>query len=524
MALPALPALFVIFMVTLPVGTALFAGLTVGGGSTWDHILANRLLPYTATTLFVLGLSAVLMLAFAVPAAWLVSRYEFPGRRFFSWALILPLAMPGYVMAYAWADLAASPGPLQSALRDATGWSARDYWFPNMSSAPGLAFVLASTLFPYVYITARTAFSMQTSTTLDAAKSLGANAWERFWRVGLPVAIPAICGGLCLALMEAAADYGAADFLGVQTLGVGIIRSWNSFGEPNTAARLALALIMIAGAFFFAAQYLQGRGGTQHTGSKWQTPKRGRLSAQHSAIATVLCTLLLLVCFFVPVSRLIWLSLETRASTADLYPLLRATLILSSLGTGFALIAAFVFTLAAKNDGGLRFGTRLAAAAGYAAPGAVLGLGAVYILRETGQALSASIAILLLLWIYVSRFTSAGVEPLNATLDRLPRNLDNAARSLGSGRLTRIWRIDLPLLAPGTFAAALILFVEILKELPATLMLRPTGWDTLAVRAHAYASDERFAQAMLPSLLIVLAGLAPVLLLSWRLSHSERQP
>jgi iron(III) transport system permease protein len=522
-SLSAIPPSLIIGLVGLPVCIALYAGLVGGDGATWDHILQNRLMPYTLTTLLTLFIAAIIMLGLAVPAAWIVTQYEFPGRSVFSWALILPLAMPGYVMAYAWADLMGVAGPLQSQIRDMTGLSARDYWFPNLFSTPGLAFVLASTLFPYVYITARAAFSMQTRATLEAARSLGANAFDLFWRVALPVALPAILGGLCLALMEAAADYGAADFLGVQTLGVGIVRSWTSFGEPNTAARLALMLICIAFAFLIVARLYQGKSGVQQTSTRWLTPERTALSPAMAWLATSLCAVILILCFFAPIARLIWLAIETKARTADLLPLLRSTLLLGLFGTALAFCAALVFTLAAKRSRILRMATRLIAAAGYAAPGAVLGLGALFFLRETGQPLAGFVAVTLLVWVYVSRFTSAGVEPMQATLDRLPRNLDLAAQSLGSRGLRQFWQVDLPLILPGALAAGLILFVEILKELPATIMLRPFGWDTLAVKAHAYATDERLAQATLPSLMIVLAGLLPVLLLSWRLNQGERK-
>ncbi len=521
-SLRTIPSAAIIVLVGLPVLVAVWAGISAGGGSTWDHILTNRLLPYTLTTLLVLTLSGVIIFALAVPAAWLTSLYEFPGRRVFSWALILPLAMPGYVMAYAWADLMGVAGPVQSAIRETTGWSARDYWFPNLFSAPGLAFVLGSTLFPYAYITARAAFSMQSLTALEAARSLGSASFGLFWKVGLPIALPTILGGISLALMEAAADYGAADFLGVQTLGVGIVRSWTSFGEPSTAARLALALIFIASAFLIAARIFRGQAGSQHTSSRWLTPRRTPLSPIGAGLATLLCTSILLLCFAAPIARLIWLAVETKADTADLWPLVRTTVILGTLGTFGAFIAAMVFTLSTKSNRTLRLSARMVAAAGYAAPGVVLGLGALFILKQSGQALTGSVAIVFLLWIYVSRFTSAGVEPLQSTLARVPKNLDHATRSLGSHGLNQFFRVDLPLLAPGAIAAGLILFVEILKELPATLMLRPFGWDTLAVQAHAYATDERLAQATLPSLMIVLAGLGPVLLLSWRLSQTER--
>lgn len=522
-SLSTIPPALIIGVVGLPILAALIAGVAIGDGETWDHILENRLIPYTATTLLTLLVSAIIMLGLAVPAAWFINQYEFPGRSLFSWALILPLAMPGYVMAYAWADLMGVAGPLQSHLRDMTGWSARDYWFPNLFSVPGLAFVLGSTLFPYVYITARAAFSMQSLSVLEAGRSLGAGPFSLFWRVALPVAIPTILAGLCLALMEAAADYGAADFLGVQTLGVGIVRSWTSFGHANTAARLALVLVMIAATFLILARTLQGQRGTEQTSTRWRSPQRTVLPPHLAWLITCLCATIILVCFIAPIGRLLWLAIETRARSTDLLPLLQSTVTLGLMGTSAAFVCALVFTVATKRVQALRMMARLIAAAGYATPGAVLGLGALFILRETGQALSGTVALTLLIWIYVSRFTSAGVEPMQATLDRLPKNIDNAARSLGSRGFEQFFRIDLPLIRPGALAAALILFVEILKELPATFMLHPFGWETLAVQAHAYATDERLAQATLPSLLIVMAGLLPVVLLSWRLNESERK-
>lgn len=514
-------ALVIVFLAT-PIAAALWFGLTAGGGEIWQHILQNRLLPYTLTTLSVLILAGVMMLAIAIPAAWLVSLYDFPGRRVFEWALILPLAMPGYVMAYAWADLAGVAGPLQSGLRDMTGWRARDYWFPDLFSTTGLAFVLASTLFPYVYVTARAAMVTQSLATIEAARSLGASVWHLFRRVAFPVALPAVIAGLSLALMEAAADYGAADFLGVQTLGVGIIRAWSSFGEPATAARLALALIGIAFLFIIVARLAQGRGGQQQTSSRWLSPSRARLSRGRGALAFGFCGLVLSVAFVAPVGRLIWLAFENGVGRAPLGELLASTLILAAAGTVVAFVCALVLTNLAKRFALLGRLGKLATTAGYAAPGVVLGLGALFLLQASNGALTGAAALGFLIWIYASRFTAAAADPLKAAALRAPRTLDMATQSLGRRGLSRFWSVDLPILWPGAVAGGLILFVEVIKELPATLMLRPFGWDTLAVKAHAYASDERLAEATVPSLLIVLAGLVPVLLLSWRLSKAGR--
>lgn len=511
-----------ILIISLPVIFAIWFGAVAGGGSTWDHIVQNRLFPYTFTTLTTLLITAILILFIAVPSAWLVSMYEFPGRRVFEWALILPLAMPGYVMAYAWADFAGVSGPLQSTLRDVTGIGARDYWFPNIYSVPGLAFILATTLFPYVYITARAAFTTQSLATLEVARSLGTSGLSLFWRVARPAAQPAIIGGLALAMMEAAADYGAADFLGIQTLGVGIIRAWSSFGEPATAARLALTLITIAFLFLICARLLQGKSGTQQTSVRWLSPTRTILSRSTGFIALLWCAAIVLIAFVLPVGRLLWLFVETGPGAASIWPPLHSSIVLGAAGAMAAFICGLTYVLTTRHSRTLKIFARLSASAGYAAPGVVLGLGALLLLKAAGFALTGMLALSLLVWVYASRFTAAGVEPLQAALDKSPKSLDLATRSLGSKGMDRLFRVDLPLIAPGAFAASLILFVEAIKELPATLMLRPFGWDTLAVRAHAYATDERLAEATLPSLLIVLAGLGPVLLLSWRLSQSQR--
>ncbi|WOR16337.1 iron ABC transporter permease [Hyphomonas sp. FCG-A18] len=506
--------------ILLPVAVAIWFGLTLGGGETWSHILNNRLAPYTATTLGMLCLVAVQVLLIAVPAAWLVSRYRFPGRAIFNWALVLPLAVPGYVMAYVWAELSGVSGPFQTFIRDMTGLRARDYFFPDVYNLPGLSFVLATTLFPYVYITARAAFANQSLSTLEAARSLGASHHRTFWHVALPAARPAIVAGLALAMMEAAADYGAADFLGIPTLGVGIIRAWNSFGEPATAARLALVLIAIAFAFMIIEKVSRGQRGSQETSSRWRSPDPQTLSRTSGLLASAFCGIILLVSFILPVGRLLWLSLELRAVMPDISGPLISTLLLASFGTILGLICAIALTLSAR--GRSRQAGRLVTAAGYAAPGAVLALGAVLFLSSSNLSISGPFSLAILVWVYASRFTAAGSEPLQAALERAPKSLDHATRSLGATGLRRLIRVDLPLISPGLWAGLLILFVETLKELPATLMLRPFGWDTLAVEAYKYAADERLAQAVFPSLLITLAGLAPVLLLSWQMSRSRQ--
>ena len=507
-------------LIGAPVVAAIATGLLTGGGDIWSHIVSTRLSTYLFGTLGTIGLTAIMILIVAVPTAWLVSLCQFPGRGFFEWALILPLATPGYVLSYAWADLTSVAGPLQSALRDATGLSARDYWFPELYSMPGLAFVMSCALYPYVFLTARAAFMNQSLCTLESAQSLGASPWKVFTKVALPAARPAIFAGLALALMETASDYGASSYLGVQTLSVGVFRAWNSFGEPATAARLALILILIAFVFQWVERKSRGASGTQQTATRWRTPSRRKLSRSHAILATCICTLVLLLAFVLPVTRLIWMTMETGIGRAPILRPLINTVVLALAGGGAAFVLAVAVVIGARQGRASQQIARVAASAGYAAPGVVLALGGLLVMSKTGLSVAGPASIFILVWIYASRFAAAGAEPLDAAFARAPASLSHAASSLGSGRLSRIIRVDLPVAMSGAAAAGIILFVETLKELPATLMLRPFNWDTLAVQANAFASDERLAEATLPSLLITLAGMGPVILLSFQLSRA----
>ncbi len=489
-----------------------------GGGPAWEHLSETVLASYASGTALLLVLTGLLILAFAVPAAWIVTTHEFPGRGAFEWLLILPLAAPGYVLAYAWADLMGVGGPVQEALRALTGLRARDYWFPDIHSLPGLAFVLACGLYPYVYLTARSAFVAQSACSLEAARSLSASAHERFWRVALPAARPAIAAGLLLALMEAAADYGAAEHLGVPTLTFGIVRAWKSFGEPGIAARLALSLVALSAVLMFLELKARGRSLTANGARRWRPLARARLSGWQAAAASGGCALLLLAAFVLPIGHLALTAAAAPPGVAPLQAAIMNSLLLAGAGAGLAFLLAVAIALGIRQGGTVAQFARVVAMSGYAIPGAVLALGALAALSSAGLKLAGGTALLALAWVYACRFTAAGSEPIAAALAKAPPSVALAARSLGAPPLRRILTIDLPLALPGASAAALILFIEALKELPATLMLRPFDWDTLAVRAHAYASDERLASAALPALLITAAGLVPVILLSRQLN------
>lgn len=516
-----LPVLLAGLVIALPVAVVIATGLSEGGGAAWSHIRDTLLARYFTGTLGVLIMTGILCLLMAVPAAWLITMFRFPGRGVFEWLLVLPLAAPGYVLAYAWSDLAGVGGPLQTALREATGWSARDYWFPVISSAPGLSFVLACSLYPYVYLTARAAFLSQSVCTMEAARSLGASPARTFWSVALPAARPAIAAGLALALMEAAADYGAAEFLGVPTLTYGIVRAWKSFGEPAAAARIAFVLLLLVLTLVIIERRSRGRAGIQQSSIRWREIPRVTLRGPAAFGAAALCTAIFTFAFILPVSRLLWRSIETGTRAAPIGDALINSILLASAGAAFAFVLALIIALSIRARGPIATIARIAASSGYAIPGAVLALGALAVITALPVTLSGILALAALAWVYAVRFTAAGTEPMAAALARAPASIGHAAESLGATPLRRTLSVDLPIAMSGAAAAALVLFVEALKELPATLMLRPFNWDTLAVRTHAYASDERLASAALPALLITLAGLLPVILLSRQMSRAR---
>ena len=516
-----LPGLLAGLLIGAPLLAALLTGLFAGGGDAWRHIVATGLFEYSFGTLATLALTAALILLTAVPAAWLVTMYAFPGRGLFEWLLILPLAAPGYVLAFAYADLMNVAGPLQAALREATGLGARDYWFPDINSLPGLAFVLAGALYPYVYLTARAAFTTTSVCALDAARTLGAGPRRLFLSVAIPAARPAIAAGLALALMEAAADYGAAAFLGVQTLTVGLVKAWSSFGDAGAAARMALILLAIALLLQAIERIERGDAGSEATSKRWQAIERQTLTGYRAIAAAGFCLAIFAWGFAVPILRLVWLAVETGTPGASISDALVNSILLAAVAAVIGFLLGLVIALGVHTRRpGARF-ARIAAAGGYAVPGAVLALGGLIVLDQLGLGLVGPVALIALVWIYVSRFTAAGAQPMEAALARAPASMGQAARSLGAAPMRRVREVDLPVALSGALVGGLILFVEILKELPATLMLRPFNWDTLAVRAYAYASDERLAAAALPCLLITGAGLAPVVFLSWRLSRAR---
>lgn len=513
-----LPKWAITLLISTPIILIIINGIFFGGGDVWQHVVNNSLLGWTFNSALVIVLCGMFVLISAVPAAWIVTNYNFYGRAFFEWSLILPLAIPGYVAAIAYADLSGVAGPIQTLIQAKFGLRANDYWFPEVRNVMGCAFILAGNLFPYVYLTSRAAFVNQTSDSIEASRTLGASQSRIFLQIGIPTALPAIIAGLSLALMETAADYGAADFLGVNTLTTGLVRSWQSFGDVNVAARIACILILIAVILRTVLNNSFRSLGTEDNNTRWRNQKRLTPSKRQSIFLFLFCAIILAWGFLIPVTRLIWLSVENLEYVSRVGEALKNTLLLSSIGT----LVTVIIGLA------LVFGTSLAgrianwvATAGYATPGAVLAIGAIIVAGFLNMPLAGFTAILILAWVYACRFTAVGIESINASLQQTPAGIIEVARTMNIRPIRRILNIDVRFALPGILIGTLVIFVEILKELPATLILRPFNWDTLAVRAYSYASDDRLDASALPCVLIILAGLLPVSILCRQIALSR---
>jgi iron(III) transport system permease protein len=536
-ALLSLPlaALLVAALVALPVLTVALHVLLPDEGA-WRHI-ARVLLPgYVRNTLLLVLGTAFGVLALGLSTAWLVSVCRFPGRRLFEWALVLPLAFPAYVIAYTYTDLLQVSGPVQTFIRDLTGWSARDYWFPPIRSLGGAIAMLSLVLYPYVYLLGRAAFVQQSSGILEAARMLGCGPWGAFLKVALPMARPALVAGVLLALMETLADFGTVAYFGVPVFTTGIYRAWFSLGDPVSAAKLSAVLL----AFVFALVALErwNRGGMRfhQLGAPAAERKPYQLTGGRAALAVVICMVPLGFGFLLPAGRLAWLAwIGGDAQFGARYlGLLWNSVSLAAISAVVAVVAAVVvgYGLRLRPGAPMRLAHRISGL-GYAIPGSVIAVGVLIPLSAADHGLRAWLGswfglepgliltggILGLLFAYVARFLAVSLQSVDAGLARITPAMDDAARALGDGPGRTLRRVHLPILRVNLLTAGLIVFVDVMKELPATLILRPFDFDTLAVQAYKLAADERLAEASTASLAIVVAGLIPVILLARQVSR-----
>ncbi|NEQ96588.1 MAG: iron ABC transporter permease [Cyanothece sp. SIO2G6] len=505
----------------------------------WQHLAETVLQQYITHSLLLMVGVGIGVCLIGVSTAWLVTMCQFPGSRWFEWALLLPLAAPTYLLAYTYTDWLDYYGPVQTGLRTLFGWEqVTDYWFPDIRSVGGAIALFSFTLYPYVYMLARVAFLEQSERTLDASRSLGRGPWGSFWAVALPLARPAVIAGLSLALMETLNDFGTVQYFGVTTFTTGIYRTWFGMGEQVAAAQLS-AMLMI---FIFTllilerwsrqqARYYQGK-------NSHRTASSYGLSMGHACIAWCVCFIPILIGLLLPAGLLLQMTIAHWGKTLDdsFFVLSRNSLVLAGLTSAIAIVVSLILAYGARLNPSqvIRTGIRIAAM-GYGIPGAVIAVGTlipvvqldkgiaalIQSMRGTSPGLLLSGTITALVFAYLVRFLAVSLGAVESGLEKIRPNLDDACRSLGCSPTETLMRLHVPLMGGSLLTAVMLVFVDVMKELPATLVMRPFNFDTLAVRVYQYASDERLVEASAPALMVLLVGLIPVIVLSRQIARSR---
>jgi|EP01093_Parvamoeba_rugata_P010874 iron(III) transport system permease protein len=505
----------------------------------WPHLASTMLPRYvknTAVLMLGVGVGVTLL---GVSSAWVVTMCKLPGKRFFEWAMLLPMAVPAYIVAYVYTDLLEYAGPVQRLLRDIFGWSsAADYWFPDIRTKGGAILVLSLTLYPYVYMLARAAFLAQSICVIEAARVLGRSAWSSFVTVALPLARPAIVVGVVIALMETLNDFGTIDFFAVHTLTAGVFNVWLGMGNAGGAAQIALTMLAVVIALLVIERYSRRRQRFHDTTNRYQELPGYDLGPMAKTGALAICILPIVLGFVVPSMVLIYYSVGyfDQSWTADFFEFAGNSLLVSGLATalavGCALFMAYALRLFPQPF--LKFFVRLSSV-GYAVPGAVLAIGVLIpfarfdnaldaVMRDTfgiSTGLLLSGTVFALVFAYAVRFMAVSYGSIEAALGKVRPSMDDAARTLGESPWGTLKRIHFPMVRGGILAASVLVFVDGMKELPATLILRPFNFDTLATHVYQFAKDEMIEQAALGALTIVLVGVVPVIMLSRAISKSR---
>lgn len=527
----------VALIVAMPV-LAVLAHILMPTGGVWQHLASTVLPRYLANTLFLVITVGLGTLVIGTGTAWLVVMCRFPGRRLFEWALLLPLAVPTYVIAYAYTDFLQFSGPLQGWLRDLFGWRFGDYWFPEVRSLGGAATLITLVLYPYVYMLARASFMEQSVCMLDVGRTLGRGPWQLFRSVAIPLSRPALVGGVSLALMETLNEFGAVQYFGVDTFTTGIYRTWFGLGEQVAAAQLAACLLAFVIALVLLERWSRGKRRYFHTSSRYQQLPEFQLGGWASAGAFLACLLPILGGFLIPSGILAELAIEQGDALfgSSFIGYARNSLVLASIAALIAVTLAVVLSYGVRlNDTRLtRTATRISAM-GYAIPGSVVAVGILipfawldntintWLLSRGGEVIGLifSGSAFILIYAYVVRFLAVSFNAVEASLGKVTPSMDAASRTLGQTATGTLKRVHTPIMRGSLLAACILVFVDVMKELPATIILRPFNFDTLAVRAHSLAADERLAEASTASLAIVVVGIVPVILLSLAMRRSR---
>lgn len=511
----------------------------------WQHLAETVLTDYILNTLWLMLGVGVGVTVIGVGCAWLVTMCDFWGVNWWQWLLLMPLAAPSYLLAYSYTDMLEYYGPVQTFLRTIFGWeTARDYWFPSLRHLGGAIVMLTLVLYPYVYMLARVAFLEQSVCSIEASRSLGCNPWKSFFSVALPLARPSIVAGLALALMETLNDFGTVQYFGVNTFTTGIYRTWINMRERVAAAQLAFCLMVFVLVLIILEQLSRLQARYYQIGRGVKASSRYRLNWWRGGLAFMACAIPVVFGFFIPLIYLIYLTIIHWEETwGENFWFIAQNSLFLAIATGFV---AVVFSLL------MAYGKRLfpnpflntsalIASMGYAIPGSVIAVGILIPLGTVDNALADwleknfnvsvglifSGTVIALIYGYLVRFFPVSLNTVESSLGKIKPHLDEASRSLGYNPLATLLKIHLPLMRGGILTAFLLVFVDVMKELPATVVLRPFNFDTLAVRVFQYASDERLADAAAPAIVIILVGLIPVCFLSYRIAKGAedyRQP
>lgn len=498
---------------------------------TWAHLTATVLPDYVLNSLGLMLGVAYGVITIGITTAWLTTMCRFPGRRVLEWALLLPMAMPAYVMAYAYTDFLQFAGPVQSALRAWMGWGPGDYWFPDVRSLPGAVAMLAFVLYPYVYLLARAAFLEQSESMLEAARISGYGPWGTFLRVALPLARPGIVAGTALALMETLADFGTVAYFGIHTFTTGIYRAWFALGDHVAAAQLSATLLGFVFLVLLAERATRGRASFHNIVHRRQVAYPYRLHGLKALVAFIASAVPLVLGFFLPAAillRMAFVAGDAQFGTRYVQFTFN-TVALASITAILAVVLALMVAYAGRQSRShLVHAANRIAGLGYAVPGAVIAVGVLIPVTRIDHALASAVesltgysiglvltgGIAALIYAYLVRFFAVALQTVDAGLAKITPSMDSAARSLGLGPAETLRKVHAPLLWRSALIAALLVFVDVMKELPATFVMRPFNFDTLAVQAFNLASDERLSEASTAALTIVAVGLLPIAALS----------
>ena len=504
----------------------------------WVHLLDTVLIDYIFNSFTLLiGVGCISLILGVIPA-WLITMYKFPMSRYLEWALLLPMSMPAYIIAYSYTGAFDASGPIQEAIRDLTGWGYNDYWFPEVRSLGGAVAMLSFVLYPYIYLLSRASFIEQSVCVLEVSRTLGCNTIGSFTRVALPLARPAIIVGLSLVLMETLADYGTVQYFGVSAFTTGIFRTWFGMDNSLVASQLSALLLLFVVVFIYLERRSRKQLTYHHTSNRYSPLLKQELKGSHALFAFLVCFIPLLLGFIIPAGFLFDWAIETYSGLFDknFYILLLNTMMLAFITALLALSIALFLGYVNRNSCSVinRFLVRFVSM-GYAIPGTVVAVGVLIpfvwidnrldeFLRlhfSISSGLLISGTLFILVFAYLVRFLAVSINTVEAALGKIKPEMDEIAKTNGLSQTEIVKKIHMPIMKGSLLTALLLVFVEVLKELPATLILRPFNFNTLAVRTYELANEERLADAAIPALAIVLIGIIPVIMISNSISKSR---